>query len=113
MKCSHTLKIDGEYFYEILTGNKKAEFRKDDGHGFRRGEVIRLRETIWLNFDPAIGEKQIAKQLIHTRREALILITDVTIVNEIYKELPREPKFVMLSFDLISVIDLNKGIFLP
>ncbi|HEQ1858111.1 TPA: DUF3850 domain-containing protein [Providencia alcalifaciens] len=111
MNYQHTLKIDGEYFHEVTTGNKKAEFRKDDGHNFRVGEVIRLRETIWLKVYPVIGEK-IPDQLIHTRREALILITDVTTVNEIYKELPKSPRFVMLSFDLISVIDLNKGISL-
>ncbi|WP_368924900.1 DUF3850 domain-containing protein [Providencia sp. 1709051003] len=111
MNFSHELKIDGEYFYHILTGNKKAEFRKDDGRNFKSGELIRLREIIWLKVDMTKGE-EVKPQLIHTRREAIILITDVTIVNEIYKELPSEPKFVMLSFDLMRIY-LNKGIFLP
>ncbi|MEX6148059.1 DUF3850 domain-containing protein [Providencia hangzhouensis] len=112
MNCQHELKIEGEYFHQVLTGNKKAEFRKDDGRDFKCGELIRLREFVWLKVSTA-RSTFINPQLIHTRREAIILITDVTIVNEIYKELPREPKFVMLSFDLIRVIDLNKGISLP
>ncbi|WP_215954170.1 DUF3850 domain-containing protein [Providencia rettgeri] len=112
MNCQHELKIKGEYFYEVLTGNKKAEFRKDDGRNFKSGELIRLREFVLIKVSTA-RTTFIKPQLIHTRREAIVLITDVTIVNDIYEELPKEPKFVMLSFDLISVIDLNKGIFLP
>ncbi|EML0363866.1 DUF3850 domain-containing protein [Providencia rettgeri] len=109
MNITHVLKIQQEYFLAILTGNKKAEFRKDDGRDFRCGELIRLREFIWLHIDSPKGDS-LARELVYTSRELIVCITDVTIVNAIYEEIPDSPKFVMLSFDVLSMTDFKRGV---
>lgn len=43
MERTHELKIEPEYFSEIINGDKKFELRRDD-RGFRVGDELILRE---------------------------------------------------------------------
>jgi ASC-1-like (ASCH) protein len=40
----HELKIDPEFFNEVVVGRKVAEVRLDDGRNFKKGDYIWLRE---------------------------------------------------------------------
>lgn len=40
---THELKLEKEYFKEVLTGNKKFELRKND-RDFKKGDILLLRE---------------------------------------------------------------------
>jgi hypothetical protein len=65
----HELKTDTEVFQESLGGNKPWEVRRDD-RGYKVGDRLRLRETLYSADDMKDG-----KPLKYTGRELVVEIT--------------------------------------
>ncbi|MEY0596145.1 DUF3850 domain-containing protein [Providencia alcalifaciens] len=107
---THDLKIRREYFQAILTGNKKSEFRKCDARDFKFHDLIRLNEITFIQ--PSDKSHFLGDRAAYTGRQIIVRITDVTVINSIYEELPVSPTFVMLSFEVISAIDEDRGLVL-
>ncbi|HHR6392338.1 TPA: DUF3850 domain-containing protein [Providencia alcalifaciens] len=106
----HELKVRTEYFRAILSGNKTSEFRKCDGREFKCNDLIRLKEITFIQSSDKssfLGDKP-----SYTGRIIYVRITDVTIVNSVYEELPVSPIFAMLSFEVISGVDEKRGLVL-
>lgn len=59
---AHELKLNREYFTEVLKGNKTAELRKDD-RDYRIGDKIILKE--WLPRKKTFTGRVIVKKITH------------------------------------------------
>lgn len=94
---THHLKINKRHFEGVVSGNKKAEFRKAD-RDFKVGDIINLNEFVPFH-----------KGGWFTGRSILVTITDVTEVNLVYpNELRGAPRFVMLSFHMFGETTINE-----
>jgi hypothetical protein len=73
----HELKIESQYFLQVVQGNKTAELRKND-RDFKEGELIKLKD-------------------IHSTNYIIAMITDVCDYPPALQQ-----GYVMLSFKLIT-----------
>ena len=83
-KVDHRLKITPNHFYEVLSGRKNFEIRKND-RKFRIGDFVVLEE-----FKP-IGKK-------YSGRAVLVCITDMFDISDVVEN------FVAFTFDEIDRI---------
>lgn len=80
----HELKTWPEYYQEVLSGNKKAELRKDD-RPFMVGDLLVLKE-----YDP--------KSTLYTGRNIIVKITHILHGGQFVLE----EGYVMMSFKIHS-----------
>lgn len=83
----HTLKIAPKYLNDVVSGQKKAELRKDDDRGYKTGDVLVLCE--WQH-----GK--------YTGREWAAVVTHVLPVREVMND---SDNWVMLSIRPLHPVD--------
>lgn len=104
MKGVEEFEILDIYFEPILKGNKKAELCRLKNKKYSQGDVLRLIELQRVESSNYLVAK--------TGRVADVRITDVTVANDIYPELPSPPYYLVMSFEVISAVDNKKGLVL-
>ncbi|WP_272569614.1 DUF3850 domain-containing protein [Providencia sp. PROV255] len=97
----HELKCLEKHFKAVLSGGKKAEFRRND-RGFKTGDIMVLNEVIEKKYSSLVTDG-IFHDYEKTGRKIICLILDVTNVNDVYVELETLPQFALISFRVMHV----------
>lgn len=96
--------LSSKYFDAILKGDKKAELYRSKSINYGKGDVLKLVEV-----DITQGSNYLIRK---TGRIIFVKITDVVVANETHPELPEGNYYLVMSFEIISAIDNEKGLVL-
>lgn len=83
----HVLKLQNEYFDAVMTGNKSAELRIDDGRDFRCGDLVHFTDVDGYEFPCNIRDV--------FDKPNLFIITHVLDVSKVLSDM--KDMYVMLS----------------